>query len=113
MKVGVDIENIKRFEILQKDEFEGFLSKIFTERELDYCFSKKNPAPHLAVRFCGKEATLKALDIPHLEYNQIEIINNERDIPEVHVHSKYISGTRFHLSLSHCQDKAIGFVVVE
>ena len=38
-----------------------FLNKIYTENELDYCFSNAQPARHLAARFCAKEAVVKAL----------------------------------------------------
>ena len=40
-----------------------FLEKIFTKEEIDYCFSMKDPYPHLAGRFCVKEAVLKSLGL--------------------------------------------------
>ena len=42
MGIGIDIENISRFEKLKLSKNDRFLNKIFTKVELDYCFSKKN-----------------------------------------------------------------------
>lgn len=58
--IGCDIEEINRF-YLDKTTDEKFLNRIFTPAELDYCYSFQNPAPHLACRFCAKEAVVKAL----------------------------------------------------
>ena len=57
--IGVDIESISRFKNLKRDKSRHFLEKIFTQNELNYCFSKKVPSPHLAVRFAAKEAAEK------------------------------------------------------
>jgi len=59
--IGTDIENIDRFEKLDIAENNSFLNKIFSKNELEYCFSRKKATPHLAVRFSGKEAIIKAL----------------------------------------------------
>ena len=109
--IGVDIESILRFKNLKRDKSRHFLEKIFTEDELNYCFSKKPPSPHLAVRFAAKEAVVKAVssfrkEIPAL--NEIEISNNTRGFPMA-----TLKGYKIKISLSHCEDKAIAFVVVE
>jgi holo-[acyl-carrier protein] synthase len=57
--IGVDIESIERFVKLDRAKDSRFLAKIFTEKELDYCFKYKSPAEHLAVRYAGKEAVIK------------------------------------------------------
>lgn len=49
--IGVDIEPSLRFRDLDRKESGNFLTKIFTEKEMNYCFSKKAPAQHLAARF--------------------------------------------------------------
>ena len=56
--IGVDIEKTDRFKKKLKDK--RFLNKIFTQEELNYCFSNKYPEKHLAARFAGKEAMIKA-----------------------------------------------------
>ena len=54
-QVGVDIEEISRFENKTLENDSHFLYKIYTQNELDYCFSNAQPARHLAARFCAKE----------------------------------------------------------
>ena len=108
--IGVDIEPILRFKDLDRRESGHFLTKIFTEKEMKYCFSKKEPAQHLAVRFAAKEAIVKAINslgkkAPVL--NTINIENNIKGIPLVN-----LKGHNIKISLSHCNDKAIAFAIV-
>ena len=59
--IGVDLIEIHRIQS-SIDEFgETFLQKIFTDSEIVYCRSRKNPAQHFAARFAAKEAVSKAL----------------------------------------------------
>jgi|SRR3989344_6266659 len=106
--VGVDIENIDRFEKVD----ESFLNKIYTKEEIKYCLSKKKSSQHLAVRFAGKEAVIKAFSSfkEKLGFNQIEILNNEENIPIVKVdgYNKY----NIKISLSHNNGNAIAFAIV-
>ena len=44
------------------------LHSLFTEKELDYSFSKRFPYQHLAARFAAKEAVAKALGWPIVLY---------------------------------------------
>lgn len=116
ISVGVDIEDISRFEELNRVKNRIFLNKIFTKRELDYCFSKARPASHLAARFSGKEAIIKALssiELNNISYNYIEILNDKQGTPRVHLLGNIkIKSIQIELSLSHCQDKAVAFVVL-
>jgi len=112
--IGVDIEKINRFRRYSESN-DLSLKKIFTERELRYCFSKKNPAQHLAVRFAGKEAVIKALNdimASGIEYNKIEILHNKKNTPVVNVSKKIIKNVIINVSLSHTEDNAIAFVTV-
>lgn len=114
--IGVDIEDIGRFRNLKKDD--RFVKKIFSRKEIDYCFSKKNPASHLAARYVGKEAVVKALNtfvMGALDYRAIEIINNKNGAPVVKINGKKIiikNKIKILISLSHCQDKAVAMVTI-
>jgi phosphopantetheine--protein transferase-like protein len=91
------------------------VNRIFTQREQKYCFSKKTAAPHLAARYCGKEAIVKALASiggTKVRYIDIEIINKQDGIPVVRVDKEGFRDLQIHLSLSHCEDKAIAFAIV-
>lgn len=113
--IGVDIESIKRFRNLALVKDKLFLEKIFTKKELEYCFSRGQPAQHLAARFCGKEAVIKAISSLNkvtLLHNKIEILNNRRGIPNVILHEKEYNKKCVKLSLSHSNDHAVAFAIV-
>jgi holo-[acyl-carrier protein] synthase len=59
---GVDIVEVSKLKkiLLRSDEF---ASDIYSEKEKEYCLSKKDPYIHFAGRFAAKEASLKALGI--------------------------------------------------
>ncbi|OGG79566.1 hypothetical protein A3A39_02385 [Candidatus Kaiserbacteria bacterium RIFCSPLOWO2_01_FULL_54_13] len=59
--IGADIEEIGRFEKLDRTRHRIFLNRVYTDDELSYCFSMRRPAQHLAARFCAKESVIKAL----------------------------------------------------
>lgn len=111
--VGTDIENIGRFRKLDRDKNSNFLDKIFTKKELDYSFSKAKPYQHLAVRYAGKEAIVKALSRigkQNIDYKDIEILNDDNGIPKVNLN--YNGSLKVHISLSHSNDRALAFAVI-
>jgi holo-[acyl-carrier protein] synthase len=113
--IGVDIENISRFQGLTIEKDASFLNKIFTEKELDYCFSLGNPAQHLAARYAGKEAVIKALSTlerANLNYKEIEIVNDSRGIPCASIRKKDAANLKILISLSHSQEAAVAFTIV-
>ena len=59
--LGTDIVDIDR--IRKKISSKGikFLNRIFTQLEIDYCSSKKDPSIHFSGRFAAKEAVKKVL----------------------------------------------------
>jgi holo-[acyl-carrier protein] synthase len=109
--IGVDIEGIARFRKLDRKRHSAFFSKVFTHKELDYCFSKPDAAQHLAARFAGKEAVIKALSglgKKHPGHAKIEIARRKDGAPSVRLPLK---GVRVAISLSHARDAAIAFAV--
>lgn len=112
LKIGVDIEDVSRFE--NKDP--KFLFRIFTQNELEYCFNNKNPHPHLCARFCAKEAVVKALSSVYpktIPYNKIEILKHQNGEPYINILIDELKNYNFSLSISHEKEKAVAFVVVE
>ena len=61
--IGIDLIEIDRIRQAWQRHGERFLNRIFTDRELDYCLTKKDPAPSLAARWAAKEAVAKALGV--------------------------------------------------
>lgn len=112
--IGADIESIGRFRALNNAKNRLFLNKIFTKNELDYCFSKKDPAPYLAARYSGKEAIFKAassIGKTDIGYNSMEILNNENGMPIVKIIDERYN-LLIKLSLSHSKDRAMAFAIV-
>jgi holo-[acyl-carrier protein] synthase len=113
--IGVDIESISRFKKADAGRGSSFLNKIFTTAELDYCFSCSVPARHLAARFAGKEAIVKALaglNRAGLGYNDIEITNNKNGVPEARIRKMGFEDLQIKLSLSHGEQDAIALAIV-
>ena len=90
--LGVDIEDIERFE----------------NNRL------KKPAQHIAARFCAKEAIFKALSAlkEHgIEFNKIDIYHN-KEVPCVRFLSDLEKKYQAKLSLSHDKTKAVAYVII-
>lgn len=112
LNIGVDIEEINRFE----NKPQEFIDRVFTENEQKYCLSKTLPAGHFAVRFCAKEAVVKALNsmgIKHPRLNQIEVYHNQDSCPKIRLpKEEQFDNLKIEVSLSHDRTKAIAFVVI-
>ncbi|ELU5587768.1 holo-ACP synthase [Clostridium perfringens] len=122
--IGVDIIEIERVrQAIQNNK--NFLSKLFTEREIDYFISRNMNSEVIAGNFAAKEAVSKALGtgIRGFSFKDIEILRNELGKPEVILHSgaKLIgnklvgnnNSLRIHLSISHNNSNAIAYSVLE
>ncbi len=113
ISIGTDIEEIERFNNKSKDTDKNFLNRIFTQKELDYCYSKKVYAPSLCARFCAKEAVVKALsalNIHDVFYGDIEILNNDCGMPFASI-SKY-PDIKVKISLSHSKKYAQAVAII-
>jgi holo-[acyl-carrier protein] synthase len=120
MHVGIDIIEIKRIERLFSAN-EGFLRKIYTEKEVEYCKPKKNRYQHFAARFASKEAVFKALGTGwagKMKWTDIETLNDEMGRPYLNLYGsvKELAEKKrinnISVSLSHCRDYAIAHVLL-
>ncbi|MGN0005900.1 MAG: holo-ACP synthase [Candidatus Gastranaerophilaceae bacterium] len=113
ISTGVDIENIQRFEKYSAND--DLVKRVFSQKEIEYCFSHRLPAQHLAVRFSAKEAVYKALsslNINVINYSDIEITNTDKGVPQVSILKKGFESLKFRLSLSHGNGNALASVIV-
>ncbi|WKZ71270.1 MAG: holo-ACP synthase [Melioribacteraceae bacterium] len=86
--IGVDIIEIDRIKKSIEKFGDKFLNKIYTEKELQYCESKKNKYQHYAARFAAKEAIYKAMSTgwkKGTSWKNIEIYNEPNGMPNVHL----------------------------
>ena len=90
-------------------ESENFINKIYTEKEKNYIFSKKNPFQTAAGIYAAKEAVLKALGcgIESLRYfREMEILHGGEGKPCVILlndlnNLKNKLGESIYISISH------------
>lgn len=112
--VGVDIEEIERFEKYNTKD-NPFVLRIFTKNETEYCFSKKNYAAHLAARYCAKEACLKAVcsfGYEAVSYADFEIYHRENGAPEVRILNPVLDEkVELKISISHSKTNSVCYAL--
>ena len=112
MFIGVDCEEIERFGFVN----ETFIEHVFSNEEISYCTSKKNPAEHFAARFAAKEAVVKALGqagiTESVELREISIRNTPEGVPEIIFLNGLSEAYNCRLSLAHSGNMAIAFVLL-
>ena len=112
--IGVDMVEIARFQQLGYQSNKDFYKRVFTPKEIKYCLSFSNPAPHFAANFAGKEAVYKAVNLfCDVKLQTIEILRDKKGAPEVNLHlsSKQADTVQVKVSLSHSLSHAIAFAV--
>lgn len=109
--IGTDITEISRIKHLCSNT--KFLEKHFTSQEIDYIKDKYNSA---AAIFAAKEAYSKALGTGFrmISLKDIEIFHDNLGKPYIKAYNNaYIDNTEIFLSLSHCDEYAVAYVVIE
>ena len=123
IKCGVDIIEIQRMKKSLATNGEIFRDKVFTQREIEYCEKRKVVKyQSYAARFAAKEAVSKAFGTGisgGIDWKDIEVINDSNGKPEVVLSGmaqevfKSIRAKDISLSLSHCENYAVAYVVIE
>ena len=114
--IGTDIEKWDRFVPLICKE--SFLKKVYTPEEISYLESrKKGSAQSACAIFCAKEAFSKAIGTgltPSLLQN-VSVLHSNSGKPYFRFEGEFeqYREKNVQLSLSHCSDYAIAFVVIE
>jgi len=108
--VGTDLVEINRI----KNNYLRLAERVLTDKELKL-FSEfqneKRKLEYLAGRFAAKEAYAKALGtgIGDVSFKDIEVLHDELGKPYINVQND----TKVHLSISHTEQYAIAFVIIE
>lgn len=108
--LGTDIEDISRFERFKNNKNDPFIKKVFSMEEIEYCYKDNKISQHLAGKFCAKEACIKALKRKDLQFNQINILNNDDGSPYIKLENTSISYKLF-VSISHTKNYATSTVI--
>ncbi len=102
--IGTDIVEIERFRALEDES--PFYSRVFSPNELAYCRRFKDPFPHFATTFAGKEAVVKASSsTSRVSLSNVEILRDEQRVPFVVLHEE--CDYDLYVSLSHSASHAV------
>ena len=118
--IGIDIIEVDRVsEKLDKEN--GFIDKVFSKREQEWCDDKPNRLEHYAARFAAKEAFLKAtgkgMTLTY-DLHKIEVISDQAGKPELILCDdlrtmQHVNGWKIHVSISHIKSAACAVVILE
>ncbi|MHC4840912.1 MAG: holo-ACP synthase [Planctomycetota bacterium] len=120
--IGTDIVDVARIQKLLDEKPDEFLSRVFTETEIDYCRTKKRPAVHYAARFAAKEAFMKAIGTGWAKgvgFGQIGVINDDDGAPSLVLTEQALTcmadagATKTHVTASHTNEYATATVILE
>jgi holo-[acyl-carrier protein] synthase len=122
--VGTGIDIVECLRIAQMIERHGelFITRVYTDVEIEYCTTRKAATQHYAGRWAAKEAVLKALGTGWrrgIGWRDIEIRNDQHGAPIVKLrggarHIMERAGIHtMHVSISHCRSFAVAYVVAE
>ena len=118
--LGTDIVECVRIRKMIEDHGELFLQRVYTEKEIRYCNSRRRATEHFAGRWAAKEAVLKALGTGWrrgISWRDIEIRNDVSGQPKVAVRgeakeiAKKLRLDDVLISISHCRTFATAFAV--
>jgi holo-[acyl-carrier protein] synthase len=122
--VGTGIDIVECLRIAQMIEKHGelFITRVYTDAEIEYCTARKMATQHYAGRWAAKEAVLKALGTGWrrgIGWRDIEIRNDRKGAPTVQLRGgardvmEHARIRRLHVSISHCRSFAVAYVVAE
>ncbi len=121
--VGVDVVDLDRFESVISRR-SGFLDRVFTAGERDYCDTAKAPSvrcQRYAARFAAKEAVMKALGcgLGAYGFHDVAVVRDDSGEPSLVVNGKAAvladerGITRWMISLTHSDLVAVAVVVAD
>ncbi len=122
--VGTGIDIVECLRIAQMIERHGelFITRVYTDAEIEYCTARKAATQHYAGRWAAKEAVLKALGTGWrrgISWRDIEIRNDRKGAPTVKLQAgardvmEKAGIQRLHVSISHCRSFAVAHVIAE
>ncbi len=118
--LGTDIVECVRIRKMIEDHGELFLQRVYTEKEIRYCQSRRHAAEHFAGRWAAKEAVLKAFGTGWrrgISWRDIEIRNDSSGQPKVAVRgeakeiAKRMRLKDVLITISHCRQFATAFCI--
>ncbi len=118
--IGTDIVECLRIAQMIERHGELFISRVYTDHEIDYCQSRKQSTQHFAGRWAAKEAVLKALGTgwrSGISWRDVEIRNDTSGKPTVALRGgardvvEELRITKMLISISHCRSHATAYAL--
>ena len=118
--IGTDIVECLRIAQMIERHGELFITRVYTEHEIEYCQSRKQATQHFAGRWAAKEAVLKALGTGWrrgISWRDVEIRNERSGLPTVALRGgarDYMEQQKISevlVSISHCRTHATAYSV--
>jgi holo-[acyl-carrier protein] synthase len=118
--VGIDIVECLRIAQMIERHGELFITRVYTDHEIEYCSARKAATQHYAGRWAAKEAVLKALGTGWrrgIAWRDIEIRNDRSGAPTVQLRGgahdvmEQAGIRQLHVSISHCRSFAVAYVI--
>jgi holo-[acyl-carrier protein] synthase len=118
VSIGTDIIECVRIAQMIEKHGEIFLQRVFTQREIVYCSSRKAATQHYAGRWAAKEAALKVLGTgwaKGIQWTDVEVVNEASGAPKLVITGKAAVIARelgireVIISISHCRSYATAF----
>jgi holo-[acyl-carrier protein] synthase len=113
--IGTDILDIRRFERLHLTWGNKLVEKLFNNDEVPSFSSNKKFIQSLAGKFAAKEAISKAFGTgigSHISFKDIKILKDKKGKPVASIKKLNLEDS-IHISISHSNDYAVAFAVVE
>ena len=115
--IGTDIVKISRLEKLKERYGDKFLERILSQKEIGN-IPKENPMQFIAGRFAIKESLVKAFNNGKIKFSAVTVLNEDNgkpyiDNPEIFDNIIGNDEYKIHITISHEDEFATGFVVVE
>jgi len=115
--IGADVIEIDRVrDVVTRQP--GFVTRVYTSDEIEYCQKHRDPAERFAVRFAAKEAVLKTLGVGlgGADLTDIEVIRTASGKPELAISGRAeplavsLGIVKWLITLSHSDTVAQAFV---
>ena len=106
ISIGTDIIEISRVKDAIENIGNKFIEEIYTEKEIEYCESKKNAKyQHYAARFAGKEAIYKAISNIlenkfAISWKDVQILNDINGRPYIDILNEKIKNQITQIDIS-------------
>lgn len=118
ISIGTDIIECVRIAQMIEKHGEVFLQRVFTQKEILYCSSRKTATQHYAGRWAAKEAVLKVLGTgwaKGIQWTDVEVVNEVSGAPVIKITGKAADIARdlgirqIMITISHCRAYATAF----